>query len=33
MNNCFLMIDDHMEQEQLDFLSPDVEDEDVIFYS
>ena len=33
MNNCFLMIDDPMEQEQLDFLSPDVEDEDIIFYS
>ena len=24
MNNCFLVLDDHMEQEQLDFLSPDL---------
>lgn len=33
MNNCFLMIDDHMEQDQLDFLSPEMEEEEVIFYS
>lgn len=34
MNHCFLIMDsDGMEDEQLDFLSPDVEEEDVIFYS
>lgn len=33
MNHCFFILDDHMEQEQLDFLSPEVEEEDVIFYS
>ena len=34
MNPCFfVMDDDHMEEERLDFLCPDVEEEDVIFYS
>ena len=34
MNHCFLIMDsDEMEEEQLDFLSLDVEEEDVIFYS
>ena len=34
MNPCFFIMDDDlMEQEQLDFLSPEVEEEDVIFYS
>lgn len=33
MNHCFLMMDDHMEEEPLDFLSPDVQEEEIIFYS